>query len=329
MLAQTHTDLELLITDDASSDDSMDLLKELARQDERVLPEAAARQGARPAPGTWPSRGPGVTTSHFSTATTCGSRPSWRSSSPSPRRPGRPLTFTSYYKMDALYAGEAADFVPNGRVVWAPEHVDYRAMLVHDHIGALTAMYDRRVVGAKPMPDMPKRQDYALWLSIMRDGTPARALREPPGRVPGAAGRVALVEQIGARPVQLEPLPSARRALGVPVGSGSGRGGMALAAEVADLAPVHELGKARCATVSGWCPVGPCRVLAGWARGARTRWVPVLSAGYAAEPAPDGARRNSWRNSRQAASACAWPSSHLSATVGPSLRSLCRAPSRT
>jgi hypothetical protein len=90
-----------------------------------------------------------------------------------------PLTFTSYYKMDASFEGEAVDFVPNGRVVGAPERVDYSAMLVHDHIGALTAMYDRRVVGTRLMPGMPKRQDYALWLSITRDGTPARALREP------------------------------------------------------------------------------------------------------------------------------------------------------
>ncbi|GAA0347020.1 hypothetical protein GCM10010319_24440 [Streptomyces blastmyceticus] len=60
VLAQAHTDLELLITDDASSDDSMDLLRELARQDERVLPEAAARQGGRgPGPEPGHRAGPG------------------------------------------------------------------------------------------------------------------------------------------------------------------------------------------------------------------------------------------------------------------------------
>jgi len=32
----------------------------------------------------------------------------------------------------------AADFAPNGRVVWARDCVDYRAMLIQDHIGALT-----------------------------------------------------------------------------------------------------------------------------------------------------------------------------------------------
>lgn len=45
VLTQTHSDLELLVTDDASSDDSMDLLQDFARQDERVLPKAAPEQG--------------------------------------------------------------------------------------------------------------------------------------------------------------------------------------------------------------------------------------------------------------------------------------------
>ncbi|SHM24803.1 hypothetical protein SAMN05216268_109244 [Streptomyces yunnanensis] len=64
--------------------------------------------------------------------------------------------------------------------VWrAREHVDYRAMLVRDHIGALTAMYDRNILGTRLMPQMRKRQDYALWLSIMRDGADARGLAEP------------------------------------------------------------------------------------------------------------------------------------------------------
>jgi hypothetical protein len=52
-------------------------------------------------------------------------------------------------------------------------------MLIQDHIGLLTAMYDRNILGTRLMPQMRKRQDYALWLSIMRDGTEARGLLEP------------------------------------------------------------------------------------------------------------------------------------------------------
>lgn len=179
VLAQTHPDLELLITDDGSSDDSMDLLKDLARQDERVQPEAALEQG-----GAAKARNLAIARARGDYIAFLDSDDLWLPEKLEKQlafaaTAGTPLTFTSYYKMDAQYAGEAADFVPNGRVVWAPACVDYRAMLVQDHIGALTAMYDRRMVGTRLMPDMPKRQDYALWLSIMRDGATARALREP------------------------------------------------------------------------------------------------------------------------------------------------------
>lgn len=179
VLAQTHADVELLVTDDGSSDESMDLLADFARQDERVLPEAAPERG-----GAARARNLAIARARGDFVAFLDSDDLWLPAKLEQQlafaaTAGAPLTYTSYYKMQADYDGEAVDFVPNGRVVWAPEEVDYRAMLVQDHIGALTAMYDRNVLGTRLMPDMPKRQDYALWLSIMRDGTPARGLREP------------------------------------------------------------------------------------------------------------------------------------------------------
>jgi glycosyltransferase involved in cell wall biosynthesis len=180
VLAQTHAELELLVTDDASRDDSAEMLREFARQDERVLPEAAPEQG-----GAARARNLAIARARGDYVAFLDSDDMWlpakleRQIDFAVKSAGAPLTFTSYYKMDAQYDGEAADFVPNGRVVQARRDVDYRAMLIQDHIGALTAMYDRNVLGTRLMPDMPKRQDYALWLSIMRDGTPARGLQEP------------------------------------------------------------------------------------------------------------------------------------------------------
>ncbi|MGW5350282.1 glycosyltransferase family 2 protein [Streptomyces sp. NPDC004031] len=179
VLAQTHADVELLVTDDASTDDSMDLLRELARQDERVLPRAAPEQG-----GAARARNLAMERARGAYVGFLDSDDMWL-----PEKLERqlafaaagdaPLTFTSYYKVDGDHTGEACDFTPNGRVVAARERVTYRDMLVQDHIGALTAMYDRDALGTRLMPDMPKRQDYALWLSIMRDGHPARGLQEP------------------------------------------------------------------------------------------------------------------------------------------------------
>ncbi|MGA5817828.1 glycosyltransferase family 2 protein [Kitasatospora sp. NPDC094028] len=179
VLAQTHTDVELLITDDASTDGSMDLLRDLARQDERVRPQAAPEQG-----GAARARNLALARARGEYVALLDSDDMWL-----PEKLERqlafaaegdaPLTFTSYYKVDGDHVGEASDFVPNGRVIEARERVTYRDMLVQDHIGALTAMYNRKVLGTRLMPDMPKRQDYALWLSIMRNGHPARGLREP------------------------------------------------------------------------------------------------------------------------------------------------------
>ncbi|WP_407841387.1 glycosyltransferase family 2 protein [Streptomyces sp. DSM 116496] len=179
VLTQTHSDLELLVTDDQSSDGSMDLLRELAVQDERVLPQVAPERG-----GAGRARNLAIQRARGEYIAFLDSDDMWL-----PEKTEKqlafaaegdvPLTFTSYFKMDADYDGESTDWIPNGRVVRARSHVDYRAMLVQDHIGALTAMYSRTVLGTRLMPTMRKRQDYALWLSIMRDGTDARGLAEP------------------------------------------------------------------------------------------------------------------------------------------------------
>ncbi|MFJ8627505.1 glycosyltransferase family 2 protein [Kitasatospora sp. NPDC093550] len=179
VLAQTHADVELLVTDDASTDGSMDLLQDLARQDERVRPQPAPEQG-----GAAKARNLAMARARGKYVAFLDADDMWL-----PEKVERqlafaeagdaPLTFTSYYKVDGDYVGEAATFTPNGRVVAARERVTYRDMLVQDHIGALTAMYDRSLLGTRLMPDMRKRQDYALWLSIMREGHPARGLQEP------------------------------------------------------------------------------------------------------------------------------------------------------
>lgn len=50
----------------------------------------------------------------------------------------------------------------------APGVVSYSDMLKKCHIGCLTAVYDRGQLGLQLMPDIERRQDYALWLQILR-----------------------------------------------------------------------------------------------------------------------------------------------------------------
>ncbi len=159
VLTQTHTDVELLVTDDQSSDSSMDLLMELAAQDKRVLPKTAPERG-----GAGRARNLAIERARGDYVAFLDSDDLWLPEKTEKQlafaaEGDAPLTFTSYYKMDADYDGESTDWVPNGRVIRARGHVDYPAMLRRDYVAALTAMYDRNALGTRLMPEMRKRQD--------------------------------------------------------------------------------------------------------------------------------------------------------------------------
>ena len=41
-------------------------------------------------------------------------------------------------------------------------------MLKNNYIGCLTAIYDSKILGKIIMPNIRRRQDYALWLNILK-----------------------------------------------------------------------------------------------------------------------------------------------------------------
>jgi len=56
-----------------------------------------------------------------------------------------------------------------GKIISPPNRVNYKKMLRKNYIGTLTAMYDKSIIGKKYMPLIRKRQDYAMWLNILRE----------------------------------------------------------------------------------------------------------------------------------------------------------------
>ncbi len=48
--------------------------------------------------------------------------------------------------------------------------VDYKYLLKHTDISCLTAIYDQERIGKFYMPDLRRKQDYGLWLSILKKG---------------------------------------------------------------------------------------------------------------------------------------------------------------
>lgn len=222
VLGQTYADWELLAVDDYSRDDSADVVHEFSRMDARVrLLRNHGRRGAARA------RNFAIRSSRGRYIAFLDSDDQWlprklEKQVRFARRTRAPLTFTAYYKIDARSTETAASFAPNGRVVSAPLMLEYRHMLRQDYIGCLTAMYDAGQLGRVLMPEISRRQDYALWLEILRPGRRALGLAEPlalyraqrPGSLSSNKLRAAGFNWQVYRDVEQLPLPRAAAAFG-------------------------------------------------------------------------------------------------------------------
>ena len=71
------------------------------------------------------------------------------------------MVYSPYYIADETLSRKRL-FVP-------PPRVEYEDLLKTCSIGCLTAMYDTQKVGKRYMPLIAKRQDYALWLEIVKN----------------------------------------------------------------------------------------------------------------------------------------------------------------
>jgi teichuronic acid biosynthesis glycosyltransferase TuaG len=82
------------------------------------------------------------------------------------------LSYTGYYRFE-----QSKDKIKDEVIV--PLKVNYHELLKQNIIGCLTAVYDTKIVGKVYMPLIRKRQDFGLWLEILKKVPYAYAINEP------------------------------------------------------------------------------------------------------------------------------------------------------
>ncbi|RUP86861.1 glycosyltransferase family 2 protein [Dermabacter sp. HSID17554] len=179
ILRQSVPDLELVVVDDGSSDDSAAIADRLAQTDDRVRLKRRSQSG-----GPAAARNTGIATAKGRYLAFCDADDMWlphklERQIACAERTGAPLIYSSYHRIAPDYHASAADFEPEGRVVSVPTKLTHDDLLAGNQIGNLTAMVNLEVTGDVTMPDRPGAEDWALWLSITREHGAAHGVHEP------------------------------------------------------------------------------------------------------------------------------------------------------
>lgn len=165
VLSQTYPNWELILVNDASSDQSASLIQNAMAKDKRIKTiELKTNAGAARA------RNLALDSARGQYIAFLDSDDAWDST-----KLEKQLAFM---KEKAVAFTFTAYRTTKGRIVKAPKCVTYRQLVVDNVIGCLTVLIDRRMTGDFKMPDYRKGQDHLTWLNLMKQGHTAYGLNE-------------------------------------------------------------------------------------------------------------------------------------------------------
>lgn len=181
--SQTHTNWEMLIVDDCSKDNTVQLVKAEVEKDPRIKLFTLEQNS-----GSAVARNTAIQNAKGKYIAFLDSDDLWK-----PEKLEKQLkfikendyafTFTGYEEIDV-------NGTPINKVFQTPESVSYKDILKRPGtIGCLTVMINKEKFDDVLMPNIRTRQDFALWLKLLKTGIRAYSINEPLSKyrlVPGS-----------------------------------------------------------------------------------------------------------------------------------------------
>ena len=161
VIRQTHTNWELLIVDDCSTDNTVEMIQDLHKTDSRInMYERETNSGAAVARNKAIEQAPGAYLAFLD------SDDLWM-----PDKLSLQIDFMKKNKVAFSATGYeliSEDGTSKGIALLPPQKTNYDKMLrLSCPVGNLTVMYDRRIIGDQQVPAIKKRNDFALWLQTL------------------------------------------------------------------------------------------------------------------------------------------------------------------
>ena len=171
ILAQTFTNWELIVVNDASTDKTQSIVGQYLEKDDRIkLFNHVTPQGAGAA------RNKAIKEAKGDYIAFLDADDQWKPEKLYKQvrllqESDAAICFSSYELIDEKG-------MPLNIVVEALNTVSYQKQLKCNYIGNLTGIYDSKKLGKIYMPEIPKRQDWVLWLKAIEKGGNAIGIKE-------------------------------------------------------------------------------------------------------------------------------------------------------
>ena len=161
VIAQTYKSWELIVVDDGSTDDTVGIVNKFSKKDARVHLIVSDKNE-----GSAVSRNKAIEYANGKYIAFLDSDDLWNLRKLEVQIMymeihNLPFTYSAY---DAI--GEEGNSL--NLLIDPPAKLSFGDLLKENQIGCLTAIYNQKVLGKKFMPLIRKRQDYGLWLDILR-----------------------------------------------------------------------------------------------------------------------------------------------------------------
>ncbi|WMI66620.1 glycosyltransferase family 2 protein [Aestuariibaculum sp. YM273] len=159
--SQTYTNWELIIVNDASSDNTIELLREYIHKDSRIkLLQLKTNSGPAIA------RNKGIDEAKGDYIAFLDADDIWK-----PNKLEKQISFMQVENCDVCFSDY--DLINdqgvhlNKRIKALPK-VSYNTLLKSNYIGNLTGIYNAEVLGKIKSPNLRKRQDWLLWINAVK-----------------------------------------------------------------------------------------------------------------------------------------------------------------
>jgi teichuronic acid biosynthesis glycosyltransferase TuaG len=171
VISQTYKNWEMLIVDDVSPDNSNEIIEEYCKKYNRIKLIKLEKNG-----GPAVARNKAIEEAKGRYIAFLDADDLWYANKLEKQiefmnKKNLALTYSSYDLMDEE-GNDLGSFNTKSKVT-------YSDLLKTNSIGCLTAIYDTKIIGKVLMPDIIKRQDYGLWLKILKKTDYAKGILEP------------------------------------------------------------------------------------------------------------------------------------------------------